>query len=188
MQCPVCKTIALQNGQIEPRLATMVCTVCGGHWIKSFQYWKWRDQHGADMPELPAIPGALSGAAAKSGGVMSPPDKARLCPDCGHLMTRYPVGHDTRVTLDHCGNCGGMWFDAGEWQTLKARNLHDDVHKIFSVVWQVNVARAQRAQSRETRLRERLGDADYEKIRDVRQWIDAHDQSHALRAYLMHGQ
>ena len=44
------------------------------------------------------------------------------CPVClGVSMAKTPVGRDGTLLLDHCGRCGGIWFDAGEVQRLRAK-------------------------------------------------------------------
>ena len=36
--------------ELDAELSTMECGACGGHWIKGFQYWKWLDRHGPNLP------------------------------------------------------------------------------------------------------------------------------------------
>ncbi|QNN24767.1 zf-TFIIB domain-containing protein [Planctomycetales bacterium ZRK34] len=184
MQCPVCKTASLHNDQLESNLATLSCTACGGHWIKSYQYWRWRDAHGRDLPELPPTPILDEASSVPNAGSATAP---RLCPDCGHFMRRYPVGHETDIELERCGNCGGMWFDASEWESLRERNLHDDVHKVFSEVWQTEVFRRQRAEAREKLLHEMLGAEDLDKVRNIKSWLDKHPRRSELYALLHEG-
>jgi len=44
------------------------------------------------------------------------------CPVClGVSMEKVEVGRDRQLILDHCGRCGGIWFDAGELQRLRGR-------------------------------------------------------------------
>ena len=46
------------------------------------------------------------------------------CPVClGATMEKTPVcapGREAALLLDHCGRCGGIWFDAGEVPRLQA--------------------------------------------------------------------
>lgn len=181
MQCPVCKTATLKNSRLESNLATLNCPDCGGHWIKSYQYWRWRDAQGRDLPELPPTPLLEE---ATSGASMDAPSSPRFCPDCGRFMRRYPVGHDTGIELERCENCGGMWFDAQEWEALRTRNLHDDVHKVFSEVWQLKIFRHQRAEAHEKLLRQMLGPEDLEKALQIKAWFDAHPRRNELYALL----
>ncbi|NCC62740.1 MAG: hypothetical protein EOM12_17810 [Verrucomicrobiae bacterium] len=76
------------------------------------------------------------------------------------------------------------WLDKNEWEALKAKNLHDELYKVFSTKWQHQI--------REDHLREKLnqvyikrfGEDVYKKLIDVREWIQAHPQKAALMAYL----
>ena len=44
------------------------------------------------------------------------------CPVClGVTLTKTPIGRDGALVLDHCARCGGVWFDAGELQRLRAK-------------------------------------------------------------------
>src|SRR5207244_2897796 len=104
---------------------------------------------GSDLPERPAEEGLR----------LPVSDNAvpKLCPDCGHILLPYHVGHALNFTLDHCGHCGGTWFDKNEWEILKSRNLHDDIHFIFSHVWQAEVFHEERRQAHERLLLEKFG-------------------------------
>jgi len=42
-----------------------------------------------------------------------------LCPKCGvNLVARDHLG----VTIDECNDCGGIWLDKGELETIESRN------------------------------------------------------------------
>ena len=44
------------------------------------------------------------------------------CPVClGVTMEKARVGTDRGLLLDHCGRCGGVWFEAGELLQLRQR-------------------------------------------------------------------
>jgi Zn-finger nucleic acid-binding protein len=46
------------------------------------------------------------------------------CPKCKAAMEQVTV---EGVTVDRCGNCKGIWFDAGEQRVLKERKAQDAV-------------------------------------------------------------
>jgi Zn-finger nucleic acid-binding protein len=174
MSCPVCKTVELVNHELEPNLSSQQCPNCGGQWISAERYWTWLRQHGENLPErtaaadLPVTDNA----------------QAKQCPDCRHILLRYRVGHDIPFQLDHCGHCNGIWFDRNEWEILKSRNLHDDVHFVFTEAWQAGILKLEQAIAREEFLRSRFGDADFEEMRRVKAWIDGHPRRSELLAYL----
>ena len=162
--------------ELEDGLKVLECQECRGRWIQSFYYWKWREKHGKSLPERPA-----------GGGSELPvrdTPAAKLCPECGHILIRYPVGHEVEFRLDRCGNCGGIWLDRNEWENLKQRNLHDDIHKFFSATWQRQVREEESKKSREFLLREKFGDRDYDKLIETKNWITEHALSHEILAFL----
>jgi Zn-finger nucleic acid-binding protein len=177
MNCPVCRKTPLGLRELGEGLKAMECRLCGGKWIQSFQYWKWRELHGRSLPERP--PGEVAELDVANN------TEAKLCPECGHFLRRYPVGHGIAFTLDRCGHCGGMWFDRNEWKILKGRNLHDDVHLIFSTVWQAQLNHEERVRAKEELLVGMFGKQEYERLREIRRWINGHPLAHQLRAFLL---
>ena len=181
MHCPRCHTIALADQELETSLPSLHCPQCQGHWIRGIQYWKWLEGHGTNLPERPASEAASGEEAAPP---VSDAGGALICPDCGHILGRYHVGHDIAFTLDHCAHCSGVWFDGGEWETLKSRNLHDDVHAIFSDVWQARVRRGEQAREHERNLEALLGEEDLSELRRMKSWLMAHPKRYAMYALL----
>ena len=176
MLCPVCKERALAVCEVESGLSSQECPGCKGRWIASFQYWKWRDASGKSLQEKPAPDGGDVPVADSTG--------AKLCPECGHFLRHFPVGHGIEFGLDRCGNCGGMWFDANEWDVLKGRNMHDDVHKIFSEVWQRQVRDEEHQAAMEAFYKDKFGADGYQKAQEIKDWIDTHPHKAELRAFL----
>jgi Zn-finger nucleic acid-binding protein len=111
---------------------------------------------------------------------------AKLCPECGRFLIRHKVGHGVDFCIDRCTACGGIWLDANEWQQLRRRGLHDDLHFVFSAAWQAGLHREDDLTRHEHMLAQKLGAADAAEIRRIKQWIDAHPHRAALCAYLLH--
>lgn len=177
MKCPVCKTIELDFAPLEGELTARHCGQCGGNWIPSFEYWRWREAHKEVLPEKPADPAApnpLTGALI-----------AKLCPECHRILVKYKVGHGANFSLDQCGHCGGVWFDKDEWEALKSRNLHDEVYTIFTAPWQ-NRVRSEEVQRRQEALyRQKFGEEGFEHIQRMKEWIAEHPQKQEILAYLI---
>jgi len=176
MNCPRCHTVALHERDLETNLPSSECPHCAGHWIAGKNYWAWLEGHGETLPEKPAADGPAR-----------PVDDtgfAMKCPDCGHILRRDRVGHELAFALDHCGHCGGVWFDGGEWETLKSRNLHDEVHAIFSHVWQSRVSQEERAREQAHLLQAKFGDADLAEARRIRAWLAGHPKKYDLYALI----
>jgi len=102
MNCPICGTVILEPANLDQNLPAHACAECGGAWLSSNEYWRWLEAHGPTLPEKPY-----------EGPDITPADnsRAKICPECGHLMLRYTVGHGTGIALDQCGGCNGIWFD-----------------------------------------------------------------------------
>ncbi|HET6246669.1 MAG TPA: zf-TFIIB domain-containing protein [Tepidisphaeraceae bacterium] len=177
MKCPICKTVALVDSELPQGPASHHCTQCGGHWVESKRYWAWLESPEAKA-DLPATAGEVHFAVTDS-------MKAKICPECGHLLSRAKAGHGADFYLDRCSHCGGIWFDAMEWEALRAKGLHDDVHFVFSKAWQAEIARAERQKQHDRLLREKLGDADFAEIQRIKAWLDAHPHRPELYAVLM---
>ena len=175
MNCPVCKQIALFPKDLEPDLSARECNLCGGRWIGSFQYWKWKEHSGKELtqsePPQTTLPVTDSTA-------------VKLCPECGHFLRRFPVGEGLRFSLDRCGNCGGMWLDRNEWESLKQHGLHDHAHKIFSEVWEHRIRQQEQTDAMEKIYRDKFGLEDYKRIAEIKEWIDNHPHPSELRAFL----
>ena len=182
MKCPVCKTSDLNPSSLDQNLSCRHCSNCGGNWIQSFEYWKWRDQNKGNLPEnildpedLPAnLPDPKTGTL-----------KAKFCPECSSILIRYKVGHGVSFAIDQCGNCGGVWFDKDEWESLKGRNLHDDVYTIFTAPWQSKVRTQESLRTQEEIYIKKFGEEGFEEIQRMKEWIEAHPRKQEIIAYLM---
>ena len=179
MKCPVCKTVELSLSTLESNLTSRHCDHCGGNWIPSFEYWKWREAHKENLPEQDAAPHAPN----PSTGVLI----AKLCPECSRILIKFRVGRGVNFSLDQCGNCGGIWFDKDEWEALKARNLHDDVHTIFTAPWQSQVRSEESRRKQEQIYVNKFGAEGFEEVRRMKEWIDEHPRKQEIIAYLLSG-
>jgi Zn-finger nucleic acid-binding protein len=164
----------LRSTTLDAGLAARTCTRCAGAWIDAEAYREWLRRRRAqpDVAEPPAAPLGLADV-----------QDARLCPSCGRIMLRYRVGHGVDFFLDTCGTCNGIWFDRDEWAALKARNLHDDLHLIFTEPWQAGIHRDAARARLETLYRKRFGDA-YDEVLRVRGWLRTHPERAAILAFL----
>ena len=175
MHCPICKNIKLNNIYLEHNLSSQHCQQCSGHWISFNAYQTWLDAKGGILLEKPA-----SGTAPEPLTVK----RAKLCPQCVHILLKYKLGRGTAITLDHCGQCGGVWFDKHEWAVLKDLNLHDEVYKIFTQSWQKQVRAEMSRENLAHHYETKFGTEDYAKIRQFKAWLIQHPEYAALRAYL----
>ncbi len=174
MKCPVCKDTALQSTSLEEHLAASSCSTCAGKWLSSSDYWSWLEKHGDTLPEKPPEGTPIEAFDRQ---------RAKLCPQCQRIMLRYKVGHDLAFLLDQCGNCNGIWFDKNEWEALKQRNLHDEVHLVFSAPWQAAI-RKEEARKLLMSIYAESFQNDYEKIKQLKTWIENHPEKEKILHYL----
>lgn len=173
MNCPADQT-PLRSAPLDHDLRAFECGGCVGHWIRFGDYLAWRERQPGDMPEVP--PEA-------AGEVPEARESVRRCADCGHLLARYTVGHGVPFAIDRCGSCNGVWLDGAEWEALRARGLHDNLHQMFGPGWQFAVRTEERRQRTEAQFARQLG-GDYERARDFGEWLAEHPRRSELLAYL----
>lgn len=174
MKCPVCRTEVLHTSKLEGGLPVSTCFQCGGNWLSSTNYQRWLEDRSGPAPSISSerpLP-------------VEDTSKAKLCPECGHILIRYMVSHDIDFNLDHCGNCHGVWFDQNEWEVLLRHNLHGNLHKVFNEQWQRNLMRDTLHKRQANQYRKKLGDEDFSKLQRIKKWLDEHPRRDLLLAYL----
>jgi Zn-finger nucleic acid-binding protein len=174
MKCAVCKTVTLTSTTLDDHLPARTCGQCGGVLLSARDYWRWLDSRSARLPERSHEGPAIT-------ALDSP--HIKTCAECGHLMLRYSVGHSTSIALDQCGACHAMWLDRGEWESLKARNLHDEVHLVFTAPWQSAVRREEARVRLDAIYRQRFG-SDYGEVTRIRDWVTQHPERDKIVAFL----
>jgi Zn-finger nucleic acid-binding protein len=116
---------------------------------------------------------------------VSESNQASLCPDCGRILRRYKIWPDILFYLDRCGGCNGVWLDQAEWQTLGQRNQYHCLHLFFTEPWQRRLREEETRRRFEKIYKDKFGATDYERIKEIRIWLDAHPQGAALLADLL---
>ncbi|MDD2337275.1 MAG: zf-TFIIB domain-containing protein [Geobacteraceae bacterium] len=111
--------------------------------------------------------------------------QAKICIECGHVMLRNKVGHEIPFYLDRCSVCGGIWFDKSEWETLKSRNLHDEIHLIFTAAWQKDNHKKEVELSYEKSVAEAIGEDEYDRLKSFASWLKKHPQKNLLIGYIL---
>ena len=177
MKCPVCKNARLSSHDAEPALPGGRCPACSGLFVAFEPYLAWRESR---------VPSANATEPPQRSCPVAPADTgvAKLCPACGHFMARFRIGHEVPFHIDRCGGCSGMWFEAGEWESLRSRGLHDRLHTLFSDSYQHQLVREDAQRLQEDRYRSLLGDADYQRVRDLAAWVESHPKRSILLAYI----
>ncbi len=177
MHSPRDRKATLERTELEPGLACHVCPTTGGHWIDGDAYWAWLRAQPGRLPEKPA-----DGSEVRA---VDDADDALISPRNGRVMRKFEVGRGLRFRIDFDAASGGFWLDGGEYEALKARNLHDELNLIASDEWQRALRADRSREAARARLREVLGGADYERLEATIDWIEGHPHGDLLLAELL---
>jgi hypothetical protein len=75
-------------------------------------------------------------------------------------------------------------MDPHEWEVLIDRNLHDNLNEFFTRPWQDHLHAAETRNHLDGIYLEKLGDTDYARIKEIREWLRNHPRHGMLLAYL----
>jgi len=165
----------LQKVTLEQGLTGYQCPTSDGVYIPLAFYSDWLRKQPAKLEHLPE---SVSETA-----VAESDNPALLCPETGTLMSRFQVGHGFQFTIDR-SSTGGIWLDAGEWEELKQRQFHDELHLVFTAPWQKNARDLLAAKHTEERLKERFGDELLAEIQQLKAKLAAHEYRDYAIAYI----
>ncbi|HET9863471.1 MAG TPA: zf-TFIIB domain-containing protein [Steroidobacteraceae bacterium] len=160
---------------LTENLAGYSCGKCLGTLLSLVAYRAWRENTGRER--LPATPAAVPD--------IDTPDSiaAKKCPKCRSLMSKYRITAGKTNRLDYCPHCEEVWLDDGEWQLVEGLAISGDFARLFTQAWQ-NMVTVELAGSMEAeRLRTLLG-GDYERVEEMREWIQAHPRRLEILARL----
>ena len=175
MNCPVCRTENLELTDIDRGLIAGVCPKCDGKWISLDSYEEWLSfaneyQTPVDEDfEIPSFPKF---------------EAARICPRCQRILTKYTVDVDLPVKIDRCSNCSGVWLDKMVWETLRRKNLHNSLSKVFTDYWQREVKKSESRKTLDGLNRKRFGEEDYARILEFKRWVFKHPKRDEILTFL----
>ncbi|MHB8877873.1 MAG: zf-TFIIB domain-containing protein [Myxococcaceae bacterium] len=115
MNCPRCQEPLVRHkhdagGQ---ELDVQKCASCTGHWFEQKDLKAIEDTVEVVLFAWLKLPGQETQA------------RTLFCPRCDpqKVMDKVINEHDTRVVMDVCGNCHGVWLHHGELEALQRRNV-----------------------------------------------------------------
>lgn len=174
MNCPICKTQTLITTDLENGLPAYQCETCLGTWLMSNEYLRWvRTQPPQAEQELESAPSLNLDVPI-----------AKTCPNCGHFMLRFDVLPEHSLIVDHCSQCNGIWFDHNEWEVLTSRRLQTRINEFFTKPWQSKLKSIEAHKKLDALYQEKLGEADYKKIQEIREWLRNNPHQAMLFAFL----
>ncbi len=121
----------MQRITLEDGLIAFQCPESEGVFLPIQSYFRWLSRQSERLPHLPVSDTSPEEVA---GDVES----AKICPETGLIMQRFKVGHGFSFYLDRSPS-GSIWFDKGEWEALRERQFHDELHLIFTAPWQRDI-------------------------------------------------
>lgn len=107
-----------QNGKlkgqgINEQLEVNQCFLCAGVWFDKGELEKY-------LAERVRLIGSTDEAAFVS---KATDDKVGKCPRCNVEMKKERAPKDSSVTIDRCGQCGGVWLDDVETDKLERASV-----------------------------------------------------------------
>ena len=177
MKCPSCKTGTLKQAYLEELLPCNICDNCDGHWIQLEDYFRWKELKTANKNDATEINVDIV--------ALSDTKKALVCPVTGKLMLKYRISKESDHRLDLSPYANAVWLDKGEWLLLKQQGLANQINRIFTDPWQKKIREAVSKETLEQLYREKLGEQDYEKVKEINSWLSDHPHADFIKAYIM---
>ena len=170
MKCCNCNNIELEPTEIEKGLLVAGCPSCNSALLPLMNYRYW-SEHSHDVEkQVTSVAEEVSGA--------------KQCPKCQRIMTKFKLGSTTENNLELCGHCDEVWLDAGEWALVKNLDLHENLSSVFTEAWQRNIRKQKQANSIKEHYRELIGEVDFTKLDNFKQWLDAHPKKAELKHFI----
>ncbi|MCM8535545.1 MAG: zf-TFIIB domain-containing protein [Lentisphaeraceae bacterium] len=172
MNCPKCKTHTLVRSNLTKGLPASECSTCRGKWLNFSDYLSWQQQSGK-VSDTETI-----------GGEFEDTSDAMICPCCTKLLSKYKVSANLPFILDQCGRCHGIWFDKNEWESISTNGLATKLHLFFTEHWQKNVKKELSDQRIVEIFKKKFGAENYEKLTEVKSWLNQQSDKAAMLAFL----
>ena len=174
--CPSCQDSELVESPLQSGLRAHACSSCKGSFLLLQNYRSWRSSlMGAKVDESPDRVDTAE-QASESQAIMR-------CPSCRGFMTKFRFSSDSRHQVDLCAACDAVWLDRGEWMLVEHLARSGLLTRVFEPGWQNRLRKEDARRRAEERWKTQLG-ADYERAREIRNWLAGHDQGKELAAYL----
>ncbi len=187
MKCPVCRTITLESDFNDNKLINHSCPQCKGSWIKYEDYEEWKRKNSIDPKANGHAINSNSTNDGESNEYMPEYDSKRacLCPDCGRILIKYLVTKDIPFYVDHCSSCNGVWLDKNEWDVLAKNHIHTKMNHFFTRPWQNRLREEMTKVRLEVHYANKFGTENYNKLKEIREWLKSSDLSSEMIAYLI---
>ncbi|NOX69502.1 MAG: hypothetical protein GXP15_09975 [Gammaproteobacteria bacterium] len=172
--CPKCPDADLQHTLIAGNLTAHSCTRCTGLLISLVAYRRWREIHHRS---------AADGEAVDVNCEIPDTRNAITCSRCRTVMIKYRISAQSDRRIDYCASCEDIWLDGGEWELIESLVGSRHLAGIVTRPWQRRIRLETVDALRSDRLASFFG-KDFEKIRDLKEWLDEHSAREEILAYL----
>ena len=78
-----------------------------------------------------------------------------------------------------------MWLDKGEWDLLKNEGLAGCLNAVVTQHWQNKIKQNSAKDNISEIYLAKSGEGTYSKIKELREWLENHEQKSDLRAYIL---
>lgn len=177
MKCTSCANGVLKPTFIDELFRAHTCSACEGNWILIQDYVAWKERNPghrfADNLEVDQEKGVAES------------NQALLCPVSGQIMQKYRLSAATEHRLDYSSAVGGLWLDRGEWELLKTEGLAGSLNAVVTSQWQLRIREESAVETFSGLYQAKFGEAVYDKVRELREWLNAQEHKADLRAYLL---
>lgn len=164
MQSPRDPSSSLTRTELLPGLIAYICQESGGIWIDVLVYWDWfRTQ-----PDFPTP--VASFESPRPIEIEDDSDAPLLSPRTGRIMRKCRVGSGLGFRIDFEPQ-SGFWLDQGEYESLRAHNLHDELHLICTPEFQLELVRLRTTDAEQRRFEQKLGIEHCERIKSFAAWF-----------------
>jgi Zn-finger nucleic acid-binding protein len=207
--CPLCnhelKVLKLLN-----ELVSNVCLSCKSKWIKQKDYYIWKDnlnlvefkniEENLDSSEFNSIEESVFDAEHVwknsneniiyyeiNGKEKYDLNKAKICPECEHILIKYKVSKNLNFYIECCGTCGGVWLDTNKWDIIYENDLYLKIYDIFTHFWQKKIRDEHKSEYFDKMYKNKFGRLDYEKLKDFKNWIEKKDNKKECIDFLIKG-
>ena len=176
MRSPVSSQKQMKRIDLEKGLSAYQCAESGGVFLPIASYFQWLSRQPGRLPHLPSSDGQRE-------ELINDTKAVKICPESGQIMQRYQVGNKFAFSLDRSPS-GSIWFDKGEWEKLKSRQFHDELHLIFTAQWQAKVRKDEVASIEQNLLVSKLGEEFLSEIDSIKGKLAGHPHRDLAMAYL----
>lgn len=177
MQSPVDSRATLTRFNLLPSLEAWRCPSTNGVWIDGEAYWKWL----LKQPNFPDVGHSVPSEPVR----VDDTDRVLISPRSGRIMSKFRVGLDLGFQIDFDRVSGGFWLDHNEYEALKAREMHDELHLICDSTYQQKLRELESAERRHDALRESLSPDGKSKVESLAEWANSHPDKEMIRAYFL---